>query len=155
VTLFSARHIPLVLQDAPPAEGLPRVTVENYLKWYHLYVVHPGGAVEAIDFPDDRDARSGESAFVDHVPNPIAVVRMAKRLGYQVCSESYEMMVGRWVTEATGAFRSLPDAEAEVLPPPPPWGEPLPPAPSIQTRIVADVIAAIDAERDRTTRPLG
>jgi len=95
----SERGIPLVLQDIPIK---PTITVENYLKWYTLYVVFPDGSVEHLCFPrfdNKEDEIEGEVGFMDHVPNPKAVWKMSERLGYDIDMQSFEMIVGRWFIE--------------------------------------------------------
>lgn len=62
----------------------PRLTVENYVKWYELYVCFPDGRVEAVSFGDLEDFRGDESAYVDHVPNPKAVFALARARGWDV-----------------------------------------------------------------------
>jgi hypothetical protein len=66
-----------------------------YPKWYSLYLVHPNGDVEEIEFPD---------GYVDHVPDPMAVAAYAESHDYEVDSLAYEMMVGRWETEVRGNY---------------------------------------------------
>jgi hypothetical protein len=81
---------------------IPTITVEDYCKWYTLYVVFPDNRVESLCFPGHDtldDLPSGEMSFVDHVPNPRAVKRMAERLGYEIDYDSLERMVGRWFLE--------------------------------------------------------
>lgn len=95
---FSDRGLPLVLCQAPVF--MPTLTVENYCKWYRLYLVHPDGRVAPVDFPEWAEGvDDGQAAYVDHVPNPNAVVAWANRSGYAVDSQSHEMMVGRWEME--------------------------------------------------------
>jgi len=81
---------------------VPTITVENYCKWYTLYVVHPDNRVELLFFPgydNQEDVPESGVGFIDHVPNPKAVSKMAKRLGYDIDERSYECMVGRWFME--------------------------------------------------------
>lgn len=88
---FSDRQLPLVYHHAMRPTDKPVLTVENYLKWYCLYLVRPDGSVEAVDFPED--------GYCDHVPFPAAVLRMADERGWHVCTESMEMMIGRFMLE--------------------------------------------------------
>lgn len=85
----SDRGMPLVYWGAP--RDAPIVTVENYCKWYGLHILYPNGDVMKVSFPDD--------GFVDHVPNPAAVERFADKHGYYLCTESLEMITGRWQIE--------------------------------------------------------
>jgi hypothetical protein len=93
---FSKRGMPLVFHGEPPECGV--VTVENYCKWYGLYVVKPNSAVKHVPFPDDY-AETGETPCADHVPNPRTVCRWVEKNGYIVCEQSLEMMIGRWERE--------------------------------------------------------
>lgn len=95
---FSGRGVPLVWVTRPLRDRAV-LTVENYTKWYSLFLIHPNGAVEEVPFPDDKWARGNESAFCDHVPNPNAVQRFAADKGYGIDDQAYEMMVGRWELE--------------------------------------------------------
>jgi hypothetical protein len=99
---FSKRGMPLVFHGEPPRCGV--VTVENYCKWYGLYVVSQE-VVTYFAFPDDY-AETGETPYADHVPNPRTVYRWAKKNGFVVCGESLEMMIGRWEREARDRYDS-------------------------------------------------
>jgi hypothetical protein len=95
----SARDIGLVLQEP---SSRPTVTVENYCKWYALYVLHPNGLVSEVDFGQLEAHSPGVSAYLDHAPNPAAVVRWAMANSIEVDVDSLELMIARWVTERTG-----------------------------------------------------
>ena len=77
----------------------PVVTVENYCKWYALQVVMPNGDIAEHDFGQLEPYATHYVS--DHIPNPIAVVRWAMAMGFEVNTESLEMMIGRWMLEAT------------------------------------------------------
>lgn len=93
---YSERDIPLVFYGEPLATIV--VTVENYCKWYGLHLVNQSGEVCRVPFPDDF-CQSGETAYCDHVPNPQVVRRWAHAMGYTVCDQSIEMIIGRWELE--------------------------------------------------------
>ena len=59
----------------------------------------PNGTVEDYDLGALEP--HAESYVADHVPNPIAVVRWAYAKGFRVDDQSFEMMLGRWMIEAT------------------------------------------------------
>jgi hypothetical protein len=88
----SDRGFPLVCQDAHPMKAI--LTVENYCKWYCLYLITSWGSVESVDFPVD--------GYCDHVPYPAAVARMAEEHDWIVDDQSMEIMVGRYVLEVLG-----------------------------------------------------
>jgi hypothetical protein len=99
----SSRGHPLIYQGDPGDVTI--VTVEHYEKWYGLFLVHAfGGCVEEIPFPSEDEDCAGKTPYVDHVPNPVVVDRMAHRLGYLVDPLSFEVMVGRWEIEVAGNY---------------------------------------------------
>jgi hypothetical protein len=75
----------------------PLITVEVYEKWYELFVIHPNRRVETLGY-DKLEEYAGPdgSAYIDHVPNPRAVQRLANARGWHVHPLAFEMMVGRW-----------------------------------------------------------
>jgi len=89
-----------LLADEPQSETI--ITVELYCKWYSLYLLHPDGRCVVQPFPDEKYAPAGESAFVDHVPNPKAVENYAKVRGLEVGGLALELITGRWYLEAKG-----------------------------------------------------
>jgi len=103
---YSNRGLPLVFceKEIPVDTGV--VTVENYLKWYTLQVVLKDGTVEELNFPEMEDKPEGEQCFVDHVPNPRAVEKMAHRLGLYIDPQSLDMMIGRWFFEVEDIYIS-------------------------------------------------
>ena len=115
--LVSDRGIPLVCQSAG---NIPVLTVENYCKWYDLYLVFPDGKVEAVQSDDARCqvmqetdnecmARYRESAYGDHTFNPRAVCLLAIKLKAQLDMEAYEMIVGRWEIEYKNNYQYFGD----------------------------------------------
>lgn len=79
-----------------PPSSKPVLTVENYVKWYALHLVHPNGVVKTIPFPDTSPEGS---PFVDHVPNPVACQRLAAEKGWVWDENSLDMIWGRWRRE--------------------------------------------------------
>jgi hypothetical protein len=90
----------------------PVITVEYYIKWYTLFVVHHDGRVTELDYqPDLEDefiSRYGESAYGDHVFNPRFVVFLADRLEMDVDEIALEVIIGRWQQEHCNVNFSLP-----------------------------------------------
>lgn len=89
-TYFSPRGHQLVF-IGKPAE-VPIVTIENYHKWYSIYLIMPDGSVQPFDL-------GIEVEFIDHTPFPGTLYDFAKKLGYYMDEQSYEMMVGRILDE--------------------------------------------------------
>jgi hypothetical protein len=64
-------------------------------------VVHPDGKVAVIPKQAVRELGSEltGSTWCDHVPHPEFCVALAEKLSWQWHAESFEMIVGRYVTE--------------------------------------------------------
>lgn len=95
-TYLSNRDMPLLYVGDQPQ--VPVLTVENYCKWYKLFLVHPDGSVEPVPFPMDCE-QTGGTGFVDHVPHPRAFVEEAHRRDAMPHAAALEMITGRWVLE--------------------------------------------------------
>lgn len=99
----SPRGLPLIrstkdiIQRAHPQT--PTLTVELYSKWYGLFLVYPNGEIQEMPFPYDETCPKGEVPFVDHVPNPNAVIAYADANEYLIDNLALEMIVGRWEIE--------------------------------------------------------
>ncbi len=101
--LMTPRGHPLVCGADIP-EGVRIVTVEQYEKWYSIFVVqriHDDCTIEEHPFPSDMKYCKGESPFVDHVPNPRVIMRWAAEQKMEIDPLSLELMIGRWHLEAT------------------------------------------------------
>lgn len=100
--ILSDRNIPLVYQFNENISE-PVLTVENYTKWYDLYLVNRDRSINKVEYDALHEfAPRNESPYQDHVPNPKAVKCYANNYNYLIDEQSYEMMVGRWVIEGTG-----------------------------------------------------
>lgn len=97
---LSDRKLPLVFTGV--AELRPVLTVENYCKWYTLWLVGTDGSVTEVEFPDPPGFQ--DSYCHDHVPNPEAVALFANQQDYDVDDQSMEMIIGRWEREAKGNY---------------------------------------------------
>jgi hypothetical protein len=97
----SARGLPLIVTDS--AERM--LTAELYCKWYELYIVTTSEPV-IVPFGDlEAHAPEGESAYIDHVPNPRAIEAYAEAEGVHIDSLFLEVAHGRWLLEvAQGAL---------------------------------------------------
>lgn len=84
---------------------VPTITVELYMKWYGFYVVRPDHSFEEISFLALDEGWEGESSpYVDHVPNPEAVIYYARARGYEIDDLSLEVMIGRWEHEVKDRY---------------------------------------------------
>ena len=114
---FSDRGIPLIYHGAPPNTGAV-LTMENYLKWYCIYRVMPGGVVEVVDYREYEAVErgpKGSNTWYDHVPNPDMLDLIEAHLGKDVqwCQESCDMIVGRHRLEIMNYCPVQPDEPAK------------------------------------------
>ncbi len=96
-TYLSSRGIPLVYYGEPFNDA-PILTVENYCKWYTLWLIMPDGTVKELEFPDDPPGFN-DIPYMDHAPNPRLIQLFAREKDYCLCDQSFEMMIGRWELE--------------------------------------------------------
>lgn len=90
------------------------VTIENYCKWYSLFLVHPGGSIEAVDFPDLGNYEKLGSPYVDHEPNPAHVLAWAMYHDYEVDPDTLRAIEYRWHTDV-GSFECPSIAPEDTL----------------------------------------
>lgn len=94
-TYFSPRGHRLICVQ-PPGKR-PILTVENYVKWYEMYLIQTDGSVKKVPIAElIAYTRYDEAAYCDHVPNPTAVYRMCETRGWQLDEVSIETIMGRW-----------------------------------------------------------
>lgn len=96
--------------------AMPVLTVTLDSKWYCLYLVHQLQAaavfapfeVSEVEFPEVGPAydrkyaekfKDWTSGYVDHVPSPLAVMKMAREKGWAIDELAMELIVGRWEME--------------------------------------------------------
>lgn len=94
---------------------VPTISVTLAPKWSCLYLIAAGGQeVAELPFPDP--AHFSGSPYIDHVPNPRAVLAYAKQHNYLIDDLAWELMIGRWETivEGPGA-RAAPWAAISAL----------------------------------------
>jgi hypothetical protein len=96
---LSKRNIALLYIGRPV--DVPIITMENYTKWYGIYLVMPDGTVEAVD-PDVSDAAAKKLSFWpygDHLFHPQLLIQLRKDHGWEVDERALECAGGRWVRE--------------------------------------------------------
>lgn len=93
----SERNIPLVCQDERP--NSLTLTVENYIKWYNIYVIFPNNDVKFLDPKLARSYEnfSGDLAWSDHLISPLFATWLTESFYFEWDSPSLDMVVGRWV----------------------------------------------------------
>ena len=94
--LYSERGLPLVAYGDYNG-GCSVITVENYCKWYSLYLIMPGNEVKKVEFERLEDFH--ETEWYDHVPNPAYVLALARKYGYSIHDLPFEMIIGRYERE--------------------------------------------------------
>lgn len=96
----SDRGIPLVLLGTPTRNTL---TVENYVKWYDLFIVNSSGVVSKVprEAYDKVQVVGNDliTVWSDHAINPVAFQALAEYLGVEVDEVAEEVVIGRWVSE--------------------------------------------------------
>lgn len=95
----STRDMRLAYDGAP--QSCPVLTVELYMKWYHLFLVMPTGKVERLD---ERWEWPDGTAWFDHVPNPEYIQVLAQRFGYEIDHLAYELIIGRYEREVKDRY---------------------------------------------------
>lgn len=86
-----------------PSERCPIITVENYEKWYSVYLLHPDGKVEAV--PPEVLELVGcydNGWWYDHVFHPKLLIALAKHYKGWVPDTTLEIVTGRWISEGPG-----------------------------------------------------
>lgn len=109
--LKSKRGIPLVFQEEGFKRTEPVLTVENYTKWYELFIVMPDRSVVAVEEYDHEmfdKTWPRESTWGDHIPNPRWVLWLAAWKGWIVDERSLEIITGRWVIDHEGRYDEMP-----------------------------------------------
>lgn len=91
----SDRGFPLMYQEVSTT---PVITLENYDKWYNIFVIQPDGTVEIVN-PGLIDELNDGTLWVDHTFHPKLLLLIAKHYGGQVPPTTLEIAAGRWVME--------------------------------------------------------
>lgn len=92
----------MLLWNRLPLE-CPVVTLENYEKWYEIFIVTPNGQVEAVPVETIRAVmdKYHDTHWVDHCYHPRLLYRLAKHLGGCVDPIAVEVAIGRWLIQRT------------------------------------------------------
>jgi len=93
----SKRDIPLITQEV---EDKPMLTVENYLKWYDLYVISTDGVVTPVrQLENDEVEQELYSGWLDHCIRPKSFHKIAEILGARYDYATWESVERRFQTE--------------------------------------------------------
>lgn len=99
------RGMPLVFWDRRMDQRQETVlTVENYGKWYGLYLIEPNNEVKEVKFDKLQEYCGKQSPYLDHAPNPTAVKKWCEAEGWYLDPQAEEMMIGRWEQEYKGHY---------------------------------------------------
>lgn len=96
---YSSRGKPLLYCRAPSDE--PVLTLENYTKWYEMWLVMPDGTVQEVpvDLLSETMTIYSEALWIDHLFSPRLLYRVAQQMGYYVDERALEVSLGRWIME--------------------------------------------------------
>lgn len=96
---LSDREMPLLYMGEPLDK--PVITLENYTKWYRIFMVLPTGEVETID--SDAVLATNDKLLVqgwlDHLYHPQLLIRLGKDLNAYTDERALECAGGRWLRE--------------------------------------------------------
>jgi hypothetical protein len=94
-SFYSERGFPLITQYTGSKAML---TVENYIKWYNLYIITEKGEVVPVDYEDIVESRGGLT-WVDHAISPEAFHLTAKSLGLEYDDMTFAIVCQRFVED--------------------------------------------------------
>lgn len=97
---YSERGFPLITQSIFDGneESNGMLTVENYDKWYRLYVITRDGEVKPVGHEDLVESRQGLT-WIDHVVSPESFYLTAKKLGLEYDDRTFAMVCERFVSD--------------------------------------------------------
>lgn len=97
----SDRDIPLITQDVG---SKPMLTVENYIKWYELYVITPDGEVKDVYETSSEEIRNLIiDGWRDHCIDPQIFHKVATKLGATYDIATFESVCRRYQTDYLNA----------------------------------------------------
>lgn len=101
-TYYSDRGIPLLYVGK--TFDKPMITLENYDKWYNIFLVMPDGSVKIVDTRDIEivNDKNDFQLWIDHLYHPRLLYLLAKHLDAYTDIRSLEVAAGRWMTEYVG-----------------------------------------------------
>lgn len=94
--LCSERDHPLMYQRVL---DVPVITVENYEKWYSIYLIQPTGEIEEVPVKVIEEVMGDNCWWIDHRWHPKLLLALAKHYGGEVPDTTIEVVAGRWVLE--------------------------------------------------------
>jgi len=96
---LSTRGLPLITQNIDNLDGgtLGILTMENYDKWYSMYIIHVDGSVEEIHEAIINDVFG--VTWIDHAISPRAFHETAINLGLEYDNHTFAMVCERFVED--------------------------------------------------------
>lgn len=96
---LSDRGHPLLFMGQPIGSAV--LTLENYTKWYELYLVYPDASVKKVDVVAVQEVmEENPNAFwYDHLYHPQLLYSLATKLGAELDERALEVAIGRWMLE--------------------------------------------------------
>lgn len=94
----SNRNIKLITQEV---NDKPMLTVENYMKWYDIFVIQINGEVvpvNEITYLKDIEDHAGRTWY-DHCPTPAYFHEVSKRIGAEYDNETFSAVCVRFVED--------------------------------------------------------
>lgn len=95
---YSPRGHPLLYVGDPPCD---LIVLENYCKWYEVFLLKKDGTVEPIDVfvSIGITQEVGKAWMVDHCFHPYLLDALGRHYGAEVHDLSREVAAGRWENE--------------------------------------------------------
>lgn len=97
----SERGVPLVTQQTHDTK--PMLTVENYDKWYDLYIITVDGYVEKTEVIENELTSKARSllfdGWSDHAFNPNHFKELAEEMNFNYDTATIESVERRWQTD--------------------------------------------------------
>lgn len=95
----SKRGKPLLCQTTYPEKSI--ITLENYSKWYSIYLIEPDGSVTEIDHKiiNEISDSVGRVLSISHNYHPLLLEKLGEKLDCYVDEISIEVATGRWYLE--------------------------------------------------------
>lgn len=96
-TYFSERGLPLITQWFEDEDDKinPVLTMENYVKWYSMYIIYPNGKVERVP-PSLEDTCD---TWYDHAVYPSYFHLIAERFGCTYDNRTFALVCERFVED--------------------------------------------------------
>ena len=79
----------------------PVITMENYCKWYNVYVIYSSGEIGTVDYNvlDEIEKQSGKVLTDNHLWHPWLLEEYAESIDGTVDPVTLDVVTGRWILE--------------------------------------------------------